>query len=82
MYVKKAKAETPSLLSDGEDKLFIITWLNGLLKIFSDGEILLVWEDPNPFGITHFGVSTGWGAEGKWKITASGDKFKPLGRLY
>ncbi|XP_075215562.1 uncharacterized protein LOC142321402 isoform X1 [Lycorma delicatula] len=74
----KAKVETPSLLSDGEDKLFVITWLNGLLKIITDGQTLLEWKDPNPFEVTHFGICTGWGAEGKWRVTANGNKFIPL----
>lgn len=26
------------------------------------------WLDPNPIGVSHIGVRTGWGAKGVWKL--------------
>ena len=32
------------------------------------GNILMEWQDPSPFGISHFGVRTAWGSSGKWRV--------------
>lgn len=31
-------------------------------------EPFMMYEDPEPFIVTHFGVCTGWGASGEWLI--------------
>ncbi|XP_063229579.1 uncharacterized protein LOC134534858 isoform X2 [Bacillus rossius redtenbacheri] len=66
----KVRAETPGLLTSAEPKRFIIEWRGGLLQVKKDGAVLLEWNNPKPFGITHFGIRTAWGAKGHWRIAA------------
>jgi len=65
------RVDTPNLLSNREHKRFSITWLDGLITVRlngPNGAVLMEWRDPNPIGVSHVGVRTGWGATGNWKL--------------
>lgn len=61
--------ETPNILTDSEYKEFILTWSGNTISLSTpDHPDLLRWENPESFPITHYGLSTCWGATGSWKI--------------
>ncbi|XP_043277425.1 uncharacterized protein [Venturia canescens] len=67
----KVRVNTANLLNPNEYKKFSISWLDGHIVVKSGdqrGPVLLEWKDPNPIGISHVGVRTGWGATGNWKL--------------
>lgn len=64
----KARVDTPSLLTNNDFSRFVVEWKHGHLKVKKNGSVLIDWQDPNPFGISHYGVRTAWGAQGHWKI--------------
>ncbi|KAI8438201.1 hypothetical protein MSG28_010820 [Choristoneura fumiferana] len=67
---EKVTVPTPGLMNPNEFKRFLIEWRCGRLAV-RDGEtgaVLMEWQDPSPFPVTHFGVRTGWGARGLWRI--------------
>ena len=71
LYFYQVRVDTPSILSQNEHKEFCISWLDGHIVVRSRnqrGPVLLEWKDPNPIGISHVGVRTGWGATGNWKL--------------
>ena len=70
----KVRAETPGLLTNNNFIHFVVEWRHGHIKVKKDGAILLEWQDPNPFGISHYGVRTAWGSKGHWKIRAQDPK--------
>ncbi|XP_013188721.2 uncharacterized protein LOC106133515 isoform X1 [Amyelois transitella] len=67
----KVTLPTPGIMNPNEFKKFLIEWKCGrlLVRQGSDGAVLMEWVDPNPFPITHFGVRTGYGARGNWRIS-------------
>ncbi|XP_012524783.1 uncharacterized protein LOC105830158 isoform X2 [Monomorium pharaonis] len=67
-----AETETPGILSADEYRGFWIRWNNDVLTVGKEGESapFLSYADPEPFGISHFGVCTGWGATGEWLLEA------------
>jgi hypothetical protein len=62
--------ETPDILSDAEYRGFWIRWAGGSVAVGKEGEVapFVAWDDPEPFGIGYYGISTGWGASGSWLI--------------
>ncbi|CAF4789213.1 unnamed protein product [Pieris macdunnoughi] len=67
---EKVTVPTPGLMNANDFKKFIIEWRCGRLTVRDgqSGEVIMSWVDPAPFPVTHFGVRTGWGARGIWKI--------------
>lgn len=65
--------ETPGLLTSGDHKHFRISWNNGVVRVVSEGRLLMEWRDLAPFGVSHFGVRTAWGATGLWSINVLND---------
>jgi len=73
----KVHIDTPQLLCKDTPKKFVISWRDGVFEVFSDNSKLLEWKNPNPFGISYYGVRTCWGAIGNWKIHGVADvQFK------
>ncbi|XP_067001273.2 uncharacterized protein [Anabrus simplex] len=72
----KVEVETPDILSAGEYRGFWIRWETGVIEVGKEGESapFMAWQDPEPFGIGHYGVCTGWGASGSW-IIEGGDEI-------
>lgn len=68
-----------NLLSMGEFRRFVITWEEGRIQIEHRGQTLLEWTDPNPIGISHYGVRTGWGASGVWRIQPTDLRLRKRG---
>ena len=69
MYLcTKVRAETPALLTNNNYIHFVVEWRYGHITVKKDGAVMLEWKDPNPFGITHFGLRTAWGSQGHWRI--------------
>ncbi|XP_037094878.1 uncharacterized protein LOC119114925 [Pollicipes pollicipes] len=70
MSEDKCMAETPDILSADEMRSFTLTWANGHIKVFIQGDPnpFLAWEDPDPITVTHFGYRTKQGADGKWRF--------------
>lgn len=62
------RVDTPGLLTNSDYSRFLIEWRNGHLKVKKNGSLLIEWQDPSPFGISHFGVRTAWGAQGHWRV--------------
>ncbi|XP_045595456.1 uncharacterized protein [Procambarus clarkii] len=64
------KVDTPDILSEEEFREFWIAFDNDEVRVGKGGE----WEPfmqctiPEPFPITHYGYSTGWGAIGWWQF--------------
>ncbi|XP_032681076.1 uncharacterized protein LOC116848753 isoform X1 [Odontomachus brunneus] len=65
-----AEMETPGILNGDDYRGFWIRWDDGNLTVGKEGESapFMSYADPEPFGISHFGVCTGWGATGDWLI--------------
>lgn len=62
---------TPGILRPNEFKKFLVEWRCGRVTVrdLTEADVLFLdWVDPTPFPITHFGVRTGWGATGTWRI--------------
>jgi len=74
----KVEIETPNILNGGEFRGFWVRWDSGIISAGREGEAIpfLSWADPEPFPIAFFGVCTGWGATGSWKIE---DRSSPIG---
>ncbi|XP_044734499.1 uncharacterized protein LOC123296873 isoform X1 [Chrysoperla carnea] len=67
----KVHVSTPHLLHAQEPRRLLIEWNNGHItaRVTSrQHPIFLEWHDPNPIGISYFGVRTAWGATGKWRV--------------
>ncbi|XP_042864612.1 uncharacterized protein LOC122248571 isoform X2 [Penaeus japonicus] len=64
------KVDTPDILSEEEYREFWIAFDHDVVRVGKGGE----WEPfmsatvPEPFDITHYGYSTGWGAVGWWQF--------------
>ncbi|OWR54240.1 C3 and PZP alpha-2-macroglobulin domain-containing protein 8 [Danaus plexippus plexippus] len=67
----KVTVPTPSLMNANEFRKFIFEWRCGRLTVRDGGTgaILMEWVDPTPFPVLHFGVRTGYGARGNWRIS-------------
>lgn len=65
-----AIVDTPGILSASEPRGFWMRWNHGDLTVGKEGQAqpFLSWKDPEPFGIGHYGICTGWGAKGNWYI--------------
>ena len=74
MKPDKAEVDTPNILSGAEHRGFWISWGGGLLEVGREKEVtpFLKWQDPEPFGVRHYGIRTGWGATGSW---FTGERF-------
>lgn len=69
--------DTPQLLCKDTPKNFVLFWRDGAIEVFCDNTKLFEWIDSSPFGITHYGIRTCWGAVGNWRIHgAANDEFK------
>ncbi|XP_028032564.1 uncharacterized protein LOC114244849 [Bombyx mandarina] len=70
----KVTIPTPGIMNPNEFKKFLIEWRCGrlLVRDRTSGTVLMEWVDPAPFPVTHFGVRTGYGARGQWRITHFG----------
>ncbi|VVC95542.1 unnamed protein product [Leptidea sinapis] len=66
----KVTVPTPGIMNANEPKKFLIEWRCGTIAVRDGktGQVLMEWTDPAPFPITHFGIRTGWGAQGQWRI--------------
>ncbi|XP_017757603.1 PREDICTED: uncharacterized protein LOC108548956 isoform X2 [Eufriesea mexicana] len=76
----KVHVNTPNLLNEYEMKKFAICWLDGRITVRTgglSGSMIVEWQDPNPIGISYFGVRTGWGATGKWKLQTAQNPLHP-----
>lgn len=64
------KVDTPDILSEEEYREFWITFDNDEIRMGKAGEWepLMMAPIPEPFKITHYGYSTGWGAIGWWQF--------------
>ncbi|XP_046662124.1 uncharacterized protein LOC124355168 isoform X2 [Homalodisca vitripennis] len=69
----KVRVPTPGLLTTGDHKHFRISWHSGLVRVETEGRTLMEWQDPAPFGVSHFGLRTAWGATGLWSVTPVND---------
>lgn len=67
----KVRVETPGLLTNSDYIRILIEWHNGHVKVKKNGSVLIEWQDPSPFGISHYGVRTAWGAQGHWRVRQS-----------
>lgn len=64
------KAETPDILSAGEFREFWIATDHDEVRVGRGNEFepFMQCAIPEPFRITYFGYSTGWGASGSWQF--------------
>lgn len=64
------KVDTPDFLNEGEYREFWVALDNDEVKVGKGGEFepFMQCAVPEPFTITHFGYSTGWGATGWWQF--------------
>nr|CAD7265734.1 unnamed protein product [Timema shepardi] len=75
----KVRAETPGLLTSSEFKHFTFEWRHGLIQVKkSDGAVLVEWKDPNPFGVSYYGIRTAWGSKGHWRVKAVDPRSAPV----
>lgn len=60
----------PNTLSASESRSFWVTFYDKVIALGLNEENtpILVWQDPNMFEVTHFGIRTSWGASGSWRI--------------
>ncbi|RVE54471.1 hypothetical protein evm_000956 [Chilo suppressalis] len=67
----KVTIPTPGIMNPNEFRKFLIEWKCGrlLVRDGNSGAVLMEWVDPAPFPVTHFGVRTGYGARGHWRIS-------------
>ncbi|KAL0901795.1 hypothetical protein ABMA27_006967 [Loxostege sticticalis] len=65
----KVILSTPGLVDPMHYKRFDIHWTNNRVLV-RDGsaKVLMEWQSPVMFPITHFGLRTGYGARGHWRI--------------
>lgn len=80
----KVEIETPDILNGGEFRGFWVRWDNGVISAGREGEAVpfISWQDPEPFPISFFGVCTGWGATGNWKIEAPSAPSAPTAAAF
>lgn len=67
----KQQADTPDIVSGDEFRRFWITFKQNVIRCGREGEEapLLEWHNTDePFKVTHFGFSTGWGSSGLWRF--------------
>ncbi|KAG8240221.1 hypothetical protein J437_LFUL004681 [Ladona fulva] len=66
----RVQVYTPNLLSGTEERKFWIKCNHGHIQVGQGGHHhpFMVYIDPEPFHVHHFGICTGWGATGMWKI--------------
>ncbi|KAL0279188.1 UNVERIFIED_CONTAM: hypothetical protein PYX00_000797 [Menopon gallinae] len=68
----RVQESTPGLLNAGEFRHFSIEWQNAEIRVVHKGRVLLSWTIPDvhkdAFGIAYYGVHTGHGAAGTWRI--------------
>lgn len=66
----KVTVPTPGIMNANEFRKLLIEWRCGRLLVRDkvSGAVIMEWVDPSPFPVTHFGVRTGYGARGNWKI--------------
>lgn len=69
----------PNTLNASEFRSFWLTFYDQViaLGLNDDSTPLLVWQDPNMFDATHFGIRTSWGATGTWRIEDDWFGWKP-----
>ncbi|XP_076041322.1 uncharacterized protein LOC143025481 isoform X2 [Oratosquilla oratoria] len=65
-----AKVDTPDILSEEEDREFWVALDHDEIRVGKGGEWepFMSWVIEEPFPITHYGYSTGWGAIGWWQF--------------
>jgi len=65
----KAEVDTPAIVSDEEYRRFWVTFKKNVIEVGKEDETtpLLSWtNDEEPFQITHYAFTTGWGSAGTW----------------
>jgi len=64
------KVDTVNILSEEEYREFWVAFDHDVIRVGTGGEHepLMSASIPEPFDITHFGYSTGWGAVGWWQF--------------
>lgn len=65
----KAEESTPDVVCNEEFRRFWISFKNNVIKVGKEGDPypFLCWENTeDPFKVTHFAFSTGWGSSGTW----------------
>lgn len=65
----KAEEQTPGIVSPDEYHRFWIRFHDHVIQVGREGEAVpfLVWENTDePFEITHYAFTTGWGSSGTW----------------
>ena len=67
----KAEEETPGIVTFDEYRRFWITFKHNVIQVGREGEEapFLQWDNTEePFKVTHFAFTTGWGSEGYWRF--------------
>ncbi|ELU12991.1 hypothetical protein CAPTEDRAFT_114616, partial [Capitella teleta] len=68
----QATLETPSILDCAEVRQFWVQWDDGLITVGDGFDVgfspLLSWQDDDAHDVNYVTLSTGWGAEGEWRI--------------
>lgn len=65
----KVEVDTPDIVCDAEYRRFWVTFKKNVIQVGKEDvdTPLLSWENnEQPFDVTHFGFSTGWGSSGSW----------------
>ncbi|ELU12988.1 hypothetical protein CAPTEDRAFT_69653, partial [Capitella teleta] len=67
------EVETPDVMHCNETRYFWISWKNGVIEVgrglvVGNRVFMVWWKDPEPYKVNGIAISTGFGAEGKWKF--------------
>jgi len=66
---EKAEVDTPDIVSDEEYRRFWVTFKKNVIEVGREDETsaFLSWtNDEDPFVVTHYAFTTGWGSTGTW----------------
>ncbi|CAH0395524.1 unnamed protein product [Bemisia tabaci] len=68
--VEQALVDTMDILTSDEYKGFWIRWAGGSIAVGREGESwpFMSWDDPDPFPVAYYGLSTNWSATGHWIV--------------
>lgn len=75
----KAEEATPDIVSPDEYRRFWIRFRDHVIQVGRQDEAvpILVWENDEPFEITHYAFTTGWGSSGSWIFDEGTTFLKP-----
>lgn len=76
--MEQALVDTMDILTSDEYKGFWIRWAGGSIAVGREGESwpFMSWDDPDPFPVAYYGLSTNWSATGHWIV--EGECCTPL----